>query len=165
MFNDVSHNSKSTSNQKEETYGSNVRYSISPPSSCTAGRIRVSNSSLIIATVSESSCNSKYNKSSFSGTTAYHWIAEYDRNLWFVNRIVCYFAQHISNKIPQRFNPNQQVWFNSNPIIELSSHAYISVKRINSAQHRSPIPSIMRIDTKYAPKYLQMLYLLLLLLY
>ncbi|KAG5574937.1 hypothetical protein H5410_055071, partial [Solanum commersonii] len=35
--------------------GSNPRYKISPPSSCTAGRIRVSKSSLIIATISESS--------------------------------------------------------------------------------------------------------------
>lgn len=40
----------------KETYGSKPLYTMSPPSSCTAGRIRVSNSSLIIATVSESSC-------------------------------------------------------------------------------------------------------------
>ena len=42
-------------NGGEEPYGSNPQYSISPPSSCTAGRIRVSNNSLIIATISESS--------------------------------------------------------------------------------------------------------------
>lgn len=40
---------------KSKRYRSNPRYSISPPSSCTAGRIRVSNNSLIIATISESS--------------------------------------------------------------------------------------------------------------
>lgn len=34
---------------------------MSPPSSCTAGLIRVSNNSLIMATISESSCNSNHN--------------------------------------------------------------------------------------------------------
>jgi hypothetical protein len=45
---------------RRKTYSSKPRYSISPPSSCTAGRIRVSNSSLIIVTVSESSCIGKH---------------------------------------------------------------------------------------------------------